>query len=127
MNVEDGLNKQETDQVLESLSGQVFGMLYDYIYANDGFRAIEPLYECDKAKPTTDDILYANQHFDKIASFFDNQEGHIEWSIPNFTEIFDSIFLPRELSMVPILNYLISQDKVMYANEKIRLLEFERS
>lgn len=126
MRTEDGLTKEEIDQLLNILSNEEFSILYDFIWIknSDSFKYLEPLYYCSRERPTVKDVLYADQHYDKLyENLLSKLEDGDTIEVGEFASIFEKMFHPREISAIPIINYLIHKEKIMYANEKIQILE----
>lgn len=85
----------------------------------DTFHYIEPYYNDERAKPTLNDIKFGRQHFEKIKATMLQSGLEPTYEIDDFVSMFDSMFHPRVISILPIINYLVMEGLIVVADKSV--------
>jgi hypothetical protein len=115
----DGLTKEQVEQVMVVVNSAMSGVMYNYKKVGEFFYYIEPVYKDERPQPTIKDIKFGRQHFEKIKSTMLKSGLEPSYEIDDFVSMFDAMFDPREISILPIINYLIMEGLIVVAGKSV--------
>lgn len=118
----DGHTEEQSNQILERLSLEMQGNMYNYIFdpSEAVFRVVPLLYKSERQLPTERQVMFALGKIEDIAdSYFDKLDTETTYMDFETFELLVQSVVGKEVSGVPILNMLASQGVVQVA-ESIR-------